>query len=320
MSEFKPPSLKEGILKDPELGEGYWNGMVADAGKNPVFRKLIREGLYSDVAGALGHVQDVVWLAAQPLCIGRGMLKVIPTKNALERFPKEFRGYAIQGEAPPLGTGGMAEFQNVLCNIEFSLKKEWSQSYAEDASWDVLKWEMENLGRAMARLETEKVVATFAAVASGDLAGSVDCAGVATTWANVVDLSTLVEKEDFHPNVIALHSYQYSDLVKLDQFIHSLYRGPDVMLGKGIESVQHSTLGITFLRSSTLPFTAAGANATIGYAIDLDAAGVILMRRDLTIKPYEDPSRNMYGVMATERMGCGILRTKSIARIRNTKP
>ena len=48
-------NLKEAVLKDPEMGEGYWNELTAKALKSPVFTKLIKEGLYSDLAGAMAQ-------------------------------------------------------------------------------------------------------------------------------------------------------------------------------------------------------------------------------------------------------------------------
>ena len=310
--------LKEAILKDHELGEAVWNEYQNKAIHNPVYTKLLKEGLYSDVAGALGAVQDVVWAAAQPKTIGREIIKVIPTKNALERFPKDIRAYAWVGEGPPRGTGPRVETQDVKADLNLQAKKEWTESFVEDASWDVLQWQVEGIGRALARLETEKVVKAYSDVSAGNLAGTIDIAADAMTWANVCDLLSLVQREDFDPSVIALHPYLYQDLMKLDQFIHALYQEERAGIHrKGV--VHHTTLDVTFVCSSLLPHTAAGANATIGYAIDLDAAGVMLLRRDVITKPYEDPSRNMYGVMGTERIGVGILRTKAVARIRATR-
>jgi hypothetical protein len=296
--------LKEAIIKDPDLGEAVWNEYTAKAQHNPVYKKLIKEGLYSDVAGALGAVQDVVWAAAQPALIGREIIKVIPTKNALERFPKELRAYAWEGEGPAYDTGARPEMQDVKADKELSSKKEWTESFAEDASWDVLRWQIEAIGRALARLETEKVIASYNGIAAASLAGGAEktiTAG-APTWAQIVDLVEAVDAEDFSTTVVAMKPAEFGGLMKLDNFISSLYRDPSNMRN-GV--VYHTSLGVTFLRSSLL---------TKSLAIDINTAGVMLLRRDVATKPYEDSGRNMYGVFGTERVGVGILRTKAVAR------
>jgi len=308
-------TLKEAIMRDPDLGEGVWNEYIAKATQNPIYKRLIKEGLYSDVAGALGAVQDAVWAAAYPRFVSRDIIKVIPTKNALERFPKELRAYAWEGEGPVFDTGARIETTDIKADKELSSKKEWTQSFAEDASWDVLRWQLEAIGKAIARLETEKVIAAYKANEGGD-AGTVDIAAAAVTWANVCDVVGLVEAQDFHPTVFVMHPKLFQDLMKLDQFVSSLYKDRENMR-KGV--VYHTTLDINFLPSSLCNFTSAGANATYGYCIDTDAAGALLLRRDLQTKPYEDPGRNMYGVLGTERIGVGILRAKAVARLRGTR-
>jgi len=308
-------NLKEAILRDPELGEGYWTETVVKAQRNPVFTKLLREGLYSDVAGALGAVQDAVWAAAWPNMISREIIKVIPTKNALERFPKELGAIAFEGEGPAFDTGARAETTDIKANIEPKAKKEWTDSYVEDASWDVLRFQVESIGKALAKYETQKVIAAYKANEGSD-AGTVDVAAAAVTWANICDVIGLVEAQDFHPNVFVLHPKLFQDLMKLDQFVSSLYKDRESMRN-GV--VYHTTLDINFVNSSLVTFTSAGANATYGYCIDTNAVGAMILRRDVNTKPYEDPGRQMYGVSGNLRFGVGILRAKAVARLRGTR-
>jgi hypothetical protein len=297
--------LQESIMRDPELGKHVWEQYLQRAAASPIYKKLLAEGLYSDVAGALGAVQDVVWMAAQPKCVGRELVRVVPTKNALERFPKDVRAYAWIGEVPPLGTGSRVEMQDVRADLEISSKKEWTESFVEDASWDVLQWQIENMGLAVARIETEKIIAAYNALANADLATGAEVAITdgAPTWAQVCDLINAVQREDFTPTVIAMNPHEFGGLMKLDQFVNSLYADPEKTLRKGV--FYHTKLDITFVSSSLV---------SKSLCVDTNAAAVLLVRRDLTSKPYEDPSRNMYGVMVSQRIGVGVLRTKGVAR------
>lgn len=42
---------------------------------------------------------------------------------------------------------------------------------------------------------------------------------------------------------------------------------------------------------------------------------MLLVRRDLTISSYETMKNEVYGIMASERVNMGILRSKAVARI-----
>jgi hypothetical protein len=298
--------FREAIMKDPEFGETGWKEKFEiPAARNPVYRKALAEGLYSDVAGAVGGVNNVVVKAATPLLVSRAMIKVVPTNNAIERFAKEIRAYAfVTGEAPPMKTGARAEFEDVKADLEIACSQEWSESFAEDAGWNILAWEIEAIGKAIARVETAKVDALYEAIAAANLAGGAEktITDGAPTWAQICDLIAAVESEDFHPNIIAMNPHEFGGLCKLPEFISSLYKG-NLNLTAGMGS--HTSLGVDFISSSLVVST---------LAIDTDAAAAMIVRRNLTAKPYERPDANMYGVQASERIGMKILRSKAVAR------
>jgi len=300
-----PKSFKEGIIKDPDFGEAGWNAIFeTPALRNPLFKKALKEGLYSDVAAALGAVQTTVLEAAFPALIGRNLIKVLPTKNTLERFYKEIRPYAwVTGEARVPRTGRRVQYQDVPVDKEIECAQEWTESYVEDASWNVLAYQIEGIGRAIARRESEFIIALYNAISAGNLAGGSEVT-LATTpaWSELLTLISRVEDEDFHPNVIAVTPSIYEKLMNHDQFINALYMDPTGM-AKG--TILHTTLGITFVRSSLISKT---------LCIDVNAAAVMLSRRDLTTKPYENPGENSYGVHGSERIGLGVLQTKAVSR------
>ena len=296
-------TLRESVLKDSELGESAWDEMMNKARANPLFAKLIREGLYADVSGALGGVNSVVWDAMNPATIGRELIKVVPTKNSIERIAKTLRAYAYEGEGPAMDVGARAEMQDIKVNIEIKSKKTWTQGFLEDCSWNVLQWEIEQIGTAIARYETEKIVAGYNGIANADLAGGaeVTVTSGAPTWAQVGALIANVQKENAYPNVIAMKPAEFSGLMLLDQFISSLYLNKD-NLKPGV--IYHSTLNIAFICSALVTKT---------LCIDTNLAAALLMRRDLTTKAYEE-APDKYGVYASERIGLGVLRSKAVAR------
>ncbi len=55
------------------------------------------------------------------------------------------------------------------------------------------------------------------------------------------------------------------------------------------------------------------------YAIDKDIAGIMLLRRDVTVEDWSDPMADKYGLKATTRFGLGILRSNAVAKMTNIK-
>jgi len=43
----------------------------------------------------------------------------------------------------------------------------------------------------------------------------------------------------------------------------------------------------------------------------------MLVRRDITTETYEDPKNGVFGIVASERIGLGVLRTKGVAVMNN---
>ncbi|MFB0523979.1 MAG: hypothetical protein ACETVZ_00435, partial [Phycisphaerae bacterium] len=57
----------------------------------------------------------------------------------------------------------------------------------------------------------------------------------------------------------------------------------------------------------------------VAHAVDKKIAGILLIRRDITTDPYEDPKNGVFGLVASERIGYAILRSKGVARMTNIK-
>jgi hypothetical protein len=56
--------------------------------------------------------------------------------------------------------------------------------------------------------------------------------------------------------------------------------------------------------------------ALTAIAVDLDKpAAVMLLRRDITTEPFENPREDRYGIVASERIGLGVLRSEGIAKM-----
>jgi len=291
---------------------------VQAAYKNPFchqyMKQGMKEGILSDMAGALGAIHDQVVRAAIPNFIAREIVDVRTTTETLERFPLEKESVAYVGsESGTIRVHG-AKISTVDINTNVIIKDgvEWTKEFAEDAKWNVMNRQLDALGRSIAKIETEKIVGLLAAIAVGDLAtgGVLAGGGTAMSWAKAVALWDAIETEDFGvADTMVLHPKQASQLFTATEFINSQYLpSSETELTRGLVG---QALTMKIHKSS------AGTTNGVAHSLNKTVAAIMLIRRDVTIDPYEDPKNGVYGLVASERIGYGVLRSKAVARMTN---
>jgi len=317
MREFPLPKFHESLLNE-EWYKLEFDQQVKRAAGNPWinrFTKLgMKEGLFSDMASALGKIHDVIVEAAKPNLIARQIIDTRTTTEALERFIKAKKSVAYVGaEGGNVRIAGERyETVDIQTNIIIKDSVSWTRELAEDASWNVMNRQLEELGRAVAEMETAKIIALYEAITATDLAGAAEIAGGAAvlSWSKVVEMWDAVEGEDFEADTMFMHSKQCSQLFTATEFINSQYiPSAGTRLSRG-EIGQALTMNV--LKSSKC------TNGKV-HGVSKYPAGVLLIRRDITTDPWEDPRRGEFGVIAHERVGYGILRSKAVARGTNFK-
>jgi len=311
------PKFHEALMKEDWYKKAF-EPNVQQAYKNPFCHQYLKqgmkEGILSDMAGALGAIHDQVVRAAIPNFIAREIVDVRTTQETLERFPLEKESVAYVGsESGTIRVHG-AKYSTVDINTNVIIKDgvEWTKEFAEDAKWNVLNRQLEALGRSIAKIETEKIVALLAAIAVGDLAtgGVLAGGGTAMSWAKSVALWDAIETEDFGAaDIMAVHPKQASQLFTATEFINSQYLpSSETELTRGLVG---QALTMKIHKSS------AGTTNGVAHSLNKTVAAIMLIRRDVTIEPYEDPKNGIYGLVASERIGYGVLRSKAVARMTN---
>jgi HK97 family phage major capsid protein len=286
------------------------------AASHPFFKRYfevgVKEGLFSDMVGAIGRMHDTLVEAAYPELIGRNIINVRQTTEPLERFPLDEKAVAYlyaEGGATRL-SGKKHSTVDIQTNILAESSEEWTREFVEDATWNVMDNMVEKVGRALGEAETQKILDLYNNIANADLAGGapINGGGVALSWSGLLKLHNAVRNENWRPDVLVLHETQLHQLLNDDKFIHAQY------LPSGETDIQRgvvtSVLGMKVLASTLVP------NGT-AYAIDTRVAAVMLLRRDVTVEDWEDPKTGKYGVRATTRFGLGVLRSKAVAKMTN---
>ncbi len=310
------PKLFEALMQRNGEFKEHVENLRHKASVHPFLKRYcevgVKEGLFSDTTGALGRLHDMLVQAAYPEMIGRSIITVHPTNEAMERFPLDEKAVAYryaEGAATRL-SGKKNTVVDVYTNILAESSEEWTREFLEDATWNVMDTMVKKVGKALGEEETNQILALYGAVANADLAGGapINQGGAAMNWNGLVKLRKTVVCQNWKPTVLALNETQLHQLLSDDKFIHAQYL-PSEQTNLEQGSIG-SVLGMQVHASNLVP------NGT-AYAVDTRVASVMLLRRDIAVEDWEDIKNGKYGVRATTRFGVGILRSNAIAKMTN---
>ena len=96
---MKPKLFESLMQRDGEFKEHIEN-LRHKTNVHPFLKRYcevgVREGLFSDSVSALGRLHDTLSQAAYPEMIGRNIITVMPTTEAMERFPLDEKAVAYR--------------------------------------------------------------------------------------------------------------------------------------------------------------------------------------------------------------------------------
>ena len=312
------PKLFESLMQQDGEFRGLVESLKRKATVHPFFKRYtevgVREGLFSDMIGAIGKMYDTLVECAYPELIGRNIITVRPTTESMERFPLDAKAVAYkyaEGSVARL-SGAKVNTVDIYTDQLAEASEQWTREFLEDATWNVMQNMVEKVGRALGEKETEQILSLYASVSNSDLAGgdAIDQGNAAMDWSAVLKLHNAVRGENWRPTVLVVHETQLHQLLSDDKFIKASYLpSSQTDIEQGVVT---SVLGMK-VQASTLV-----ANGT-AYAVDTRVAAVMLLRRDVTVEDWEEPKTGEFGVRATTRFGLGILRSNAVAKMVNIK-
>jgi hypothetical protein len=270
----------------------------------------VKEGFFSDMTGALGRMHDTLVDTAWPELVGRALIKVKSTSEPLERFPLDAGAIAYEyaeGAVTRLSSKKKSTV-DISTNILADASDEFTREYLEDATWNVVDNTVENVGSALGQKETEKIIALYGAIADADLAGGAVVAGggAVLSWAGLLAMHNAVRGENWRPTVLAVNEMQLHQLLNDDKFIHAQY------LPSGQTDLDQGT--VTSVLGMRIHATTLVPNGT-AFAIDTRVAGVMLLRRDVTVEDWEQGTvTSVLGMNVARALSCGSLAAKLFLR------
>lgn len=286
--------------------------------KNPLFKRYaeagVKEKLFSDMTGAVGYMHDKLVKCAYPELIGRSMITARPTKEPVEKFPigSKAVAYSFAEGAVTRLSGKKNGVITVSSDIIAEASEDVTREFIEDATWNAMENIVEKVSKALGEEETNKVLSLYGSVVDEDLAGGapINQGNKVMDWNAVLKLHGAVRSENQRPNVLVMHETQLHHFLDDNKFIEYEYL-PSSEVDLELGSIR-KIIGMKVQSSALVP------NGT-AYAIDGREAGIMLIRRDVTVEDWSDPVVGQYGIRATTRFGLGILRSNAIAKMVNIK-
>jgi HK97 family phage major capsid protein len=179
----------------------------------------------------------------------------------------------------------------------------------EDSKYDVIDLNLREAGYQMARNEDNIVFATLttgAAAASHTITGS-----TAITIANITEAISDLEIDGYKADTMYVSPQIACDIRNIDTFVEADKLGSTEMREKGFIG---KIYGMSVIENAHV----SQSTTYDCYIIDSRYAFVIAEKRPVTIENYDDKTRDMSGIVVTQRINTRYLFKEAIAHITTT--
>ena len=260
---------------------------------------IIKDAAYAATVGR--QLVDVIEMKA-----GHALDFILEDKDSLKmRFVSEGATFITDVEEYSKSTVTPEKYANLVVI---------SQEIREDANWDVMKRNIRRAGTQAGLKEDYLVFNAFNTGFTGnsDAGNSVQITSQGTERSiyDIVAAMKVIEESDYQPNVLAIHPTQTAELRQIDTFVEADKVGSDITFQRGFVG---KVYGMDVVRTTKAWID----QTTTQYAwvLDTKEAGVLVIRRPLTMRAFEIPERDAVATAISFREQAAVLRAKAGARI-----
>ena len=244
--------------------------------------------------------------------------KLIPRELAARYIgPEEIKGSTIDIdlETPdsfttPLVAEGAAfpTLQDMFTSVnvrplKYGVRPTFSRELMEDGKFSMVDVHINRAGQEIAENETGLIISAL------DGAANTVAGGTQVTTANWNTAFTNLEKNDFKATDILAGPDVIQDIRNTDIFTESNKYGSDEMQRTGFIG---KLLGCNLYEISQ----ASGLiTSTTAYVIDREQAYAIAEKRPLSVDNYDDKTRDLTGLVVSQRVAVALLRSAAVCKI-----
>lgn len=211
-----------------------------------------------------------------------------------------------EGAEIPLKTEAYTKLQ--VTPLIYGVRIAVTNRMIEDANWDIIQRNLATAGRKMGEKEDELILGSFDNSTDGfpsQSGHSITTSGTELAIADIATGMAHVEEHDYHPNVMVLSEKQVSELRQIDTFVEADKVGDRRVFENGFVG---KIFGMETVISSAVSDDSA-------YILDSKEAGVLVLRRPLTVERLADPLRDLTNAVVTQRMSAKVLRAMAGVKI-----
>lgn len=259
--------------------------------------ELVREQLYS-------IIKDAAYAAR----VGRQLVEVVNLKaGANIKVDKETVDAITVARAEPgsrLLIDNEAYEQQTITPVKYGGVVQITGEIKEDANWDIMRRNIKRWGTKIGLKEDTIIFDSFSNATYGFSTQSghaYTSAGTEIDVPDIVGMIAHIRAHDYFPNVMVLNPAQIAELNQIDTFVEADKVGNRATFEKGFCG---KIYGLDVVETTSVA-------ASTGYMLDTREAGMFVIRRPLTVKPFEIPERDSYGAAVTFRAAAQVIRPKA---------
>lgn len=198
--------------------------------------------------------------------------------------------------------------------VKYGLRPAITEELIEDGLFDVISRQIQMAGERIENSLNALVIQVLL-----DNAGNEhDTAGSNQDAAAVRSALSLIRADYFQPTTIVIHPEFESLLLADTDISYFMNYGTNQAITTGIVPKLYGQNVVIYNGpndSSTYTWGFGTGGEIGGLMMDPSRAGVIVMRRDITVKKYDDIIRDLRGMTVTSRFGANYLKENAICRI-----
>lgn len=259
--------------------------------------------------------------AGEPVALVTPLFSTVRVKQRSMEFPAI---NAIQAGEIPEGQEYPEQQLAFIKQVEGKITKKgvkvaFTEEVINDSQWDIMGLHVRAAGRAMARLKEQIALTRFkdaASIVFDNDSGSYDdttgrdingVLNLTVTWDDIVDMAAVLHSENHAPTDLILHPLMWPLFLKSAPM--HVPGAPTLGWNTTVsskEGVANSTapLGLNVILSPFVSFTAkSGATPAKSdlFLIDRNDIGTLMVRDDLSVDEWNDPTRDIRSLKLKER-------------------
>jgi len=265
-------------------------------------QELADEGiLFKDHESELIKQQIVSTIkdAAQKKNVGRGLVHVIPLRegSTLDWDKADKDSLLVR----KIGEGANSRLTHESYTKIQSTPEKYggtvkiTQEMIEDSNFPLIDRQLKQAGREMAKTEDTIIFNSWADATTGFPSNADNAFNSNGTELGIIDVTNamqVIEDADYEPSNYVINPKQINELRQIDTFVEADKVGDRRTFQNGFVG---KIFGIDAVKSTILA-------ADTAYVIDKEEAGMLVIRRPLTITKFNDPIQDLVGASFTQRM------------------